>query len=266
MSRPFSQQPEGSFFSLAGKVALVTGGTRGIGKAIAVHLAEAGARVVISSEDALACDDTEAELRERGYEVRGLVGDVADPAAIEAIVKHTISEHGGIDVLVCNAGIAGPVGPMHDADPAAYHQLMEVNLHGVVRLTSLVIPGIAKRGGGSVILMSSIAGLRGNKAIGVYALAKAAVAQLARNLAVEWGPDNVRVNAISPGLIDTEFARGIVSDASILSRRLSLTPLRRLGRADEIAGAALFLASPAGGFVTGHNLVVDGGTLISDGN
>jgi NAD(P)-dependent dehydrogenase (short-subunit alcohol dehydrogenase family) len=266
MSRSFPIQPEASIFSLAGKVALVTGGTRGIGKAIAMHLAEAGARVILSSEDIQACNDTETELRERGCDVRGIVCDVTDPTAIEAIIERTTNEHGSIDVLVCNAGVAGPVGPIHDADPAAYQQLMEINLHSVVRLTSLVIPGMAERGGGSVIIMSSIAGLRGNKAIGVYALAKAAVAQLARNLAVEWGPANVRVNSISPGLIDTEFARGILSDKSYLSRRLSLTPLRRLGRADEIAGAALFLASAAGGFVTGHNLVVDGGTLISDGN
>ena len=256
----------GSLFRLDGKVALVTGGTRGIGRAVAAAFAAAGARVAISSEDGAACAETEDAFRRAGHDVRGIACDVADPTQLAALVGQVEAELGPIDVLVCNAGIEGPVGPIHAADDAAYRRLMTINLDSVVRLTGLVLPGMAARGGGSAILMSSIAGLRGNKAIGVYALAKAAVAQLARNLAVEWGPSNVRVNAISPGLIRTDFARGILGDEAYLARRLSLTPLRRAGEADEVAGAALFLASPAAGFVTGHNLVVDGGTTISDGN
>ncbi len=133
-------------------------------------------------------------------------------------------------------------------------------------LTSLVVPGMAERGEGSVILMSSLAGLRGNKGIGLYGISKAGCAQLARNLAVEWGPRNVRVNAISPGLIDTDFARPFKGDDQLLRRRLAATPLRRMGRAEEVAGVALLLAAPAGGFIAGQNIVVDGGTLISDGN
>lgn len=253
-------------FDLSGKVALVTGATRGLGKAIALAFARAGARVVISSEDHVACSETEAEFLAAGLHALSIGCDVADRAQLAVLVERTRTELGGIDVLVCNAGIGGPVGPLHAVDSDAYYQLMDINLHSVLFLCGLAIPSMAERGGGSVILTSSIAGLRGNKTIGAYGMAKAAVAQLARNLAVEWGPRNVRVNAISPGLIRTDFARGILADETYLERRLSLTPLRRPGEPEEVAGAALFLASAAGGFVTGHNLVVDGGAVISDGN
>ena len=143
---------------------------------------------------------------------------------------------------------------------------MTVNLRSVLWLTSLVVPGMAERGGGSVIIISSISGVRGNKAIGLYGLSKAAGAQLARNLAVEWGPKNVRANAISPGLIRTQFASPLLGNEAVLERRLSLTPLRRVGEPHEIAGVAVMLASPAGAFISGQNLIVDGGTTIGDGN
>jgi NAD(P)-dependent dehydrogenase (short-subunit alcohol dehydrogenase family) len=143
---------------------------------------------------------------------------------------------------------------------------MGINLKSTLDLSTRVIAGMADRGGGSVILMSSIAGLRGNKSIGLYALSKAGLAQLARNLAVEWGPKGVRVNAISPGLIRTPLAAQMLADEAFMTRRLSLTPLRRVGDPGEVAGVAVMLASRAGGFITGQNLVVDGGTTISDGN
>lgn len=247
-------------------MAVVTGATRGIGRAIAIAFGRAGATVVVSSEDAAACRETESEFRAAGFDAHGIACDVAEPDQLVALVEQVTSALGPLGVLVCNAGIEGPVGPIHPADPVAYQRVMDINLHSAVRLTSLVVPAMAESGGGSVILMASIAGLRGNKSLGVYALAKAAVAQLARNLAVEWGPRNVRVNAVSPGLIRTDFARGIFDDAGYLRRRLSLTPLRRAGEPEEVANAVLFLASPAGAFVSGHNLVVDGGTTISDGN
>ncbi|MEZ0242569.1 MAG: SDR family NAD(P)-dependent oxidoreductase, partial [Sphingomonas sp.] len=178
----------------------------------------------------------------------------------------TVDAFGGIDILVCNAGAAPHFGPIGSASEAEYDFTMDINLRHALRLTSLAAPVMAERAGGSIILTSSLSGLRGNKAIGLYGLSKAALAQLARNLAVEWGPSNIRANAISPGLIATQFASGIADNPEVLARRLQLTPLRRMGEASEVAGAALFLASPAGAFVTGHNLVIDGGTLITDGN
>ena len=152
------------------------------------------------------------------------------------------------------------------ANDADWQQVIDINLRAAVHLTSRLIPGMATRGDGSVILMSSIAGLRGNRSIGLYGLSKAALAQLARNLAVEWGPHGVRVNAVSPGLIRTPLAEGLLADATFMARRLQATPLRRVGEAYEIAGVVAMLASRAGGFICGQTLVVDGGTTISDGS
>lgn len=255
-----------SLFDLTGKTALVTGATRGIGRAIAQLLGEAGARLVIASEDPSDCAQTERELRETGVEAIAIPSDLSCRGDIENLVLQTLAQFDGIDILICNAGIAGKAGPMHELAQPDYDALMAVNLSSVVHLTSLTVPEMAMRGGGSVVLMSSIAGLRGNKSIGTYGMTKAAIAQLARNLAVEWGPRNVRTNALSPGLIRTDFAKPILQDEAYLARRLALTPLRRAGLPEEVAAAALFLASPGGAFVNGHNLVVDGGTLISDGN
>ena len=143
--------------------------------------------------------------------------------------------------------------------------MLDINLRAAARLCAGLVPGMAARGGGSVVLMSSIAGLRGNRAIGLYGLSKAALAQLARNLAVEWGPQGVRVNAVAPGLIRTPLSASLMADEAFMARRLQATPLRRVGEPEEVAGAVVLLASRAGGFITGHTLVVDGGTTLSDG-
>jgi len=255
-----------ALFDLRGQVALVTGATRGIGRAIAERMAEAGARVIVSSEDVGACEATAAEMRARHHDVIGLSCDVSSQAEVEALVARALDLRGRIDTLVSNAGVAPHMGPLASASDHDWDLTMTVNLRSVLWLTGLVIPGMAQRGGGSVIITSSIAGIRGNKAIGLYGLSKAASAELARNLAVEWGPRNVRVNAISPGLIRTEFARPLLDNPEVIARRLALTPLRRAGEPDEIAGVAVMLAAPAGAFITGQNLVVDGGTTIGDGN
>jgi NAD(P)-dependent dehydrogenase (short-subunit alcohol dehydrogenase family) len=255
-----------TLFNLEGQVALITGATRGIGRAIAARMAEAGAQVIVSSEDVAACETTAAELRASGGKVIGIRCDVSHRNEVEALVARALERHGRVDTLVCNAGIAPHMGPIATASDRDWDLTMTVNLRSVLWLTSLVIPGMAERGGGSVIITSSISGIRGNNAIGLYSLSKAAGAALARNLAVEWGPRNVRVNAISPGLIRTEFARPMLDNAEVMARRLALTPLRRAGEPDEIAGVAVMLAARAGAFITGQNLVVDGGTTIGDGN
>lgn len=245
---------------LADKVAIVTGSTRGIGLAIARAFQQAGARVVISSEDAA---DTARVAAELG--TSGISADVTSKAALAALVDGAVSQFGGLDIVVGNAGITGRAGPFATIDMDDYDRVMAVNLRAQVELCNLALPQIAARGGGAAVLISSLAGLRGNLGINAYALAKAGVAQLARNLAVEWGPRNVRVNAISPGFIRTEFSAPLLADETFMARRMAMTPLRRPGEPEDVAGAALFLASRAGAFVTGHNLVVDGGTLITDG-
>ena len=228
--------------------------------------ARAGARVAISSESAEDCAQVAAEMTAQGFEVLAAPCDVADADQLASLVDRVTEGLGPIDILVCNAGIAGPVGPLDAVEEQAFDHTFTINLKHPWRLTSLVARGMAERGGGAIVLTASIAGLRGNKAIGLYGLTKAALAQLARNLAVEWGPSGVRVNALAPGLTATAWTAAVLSNPVATERRLGLTPLRRVGQPWEIAAAALFLASPAAGFVTGHTLVADGGSVISDGN
>lgn len=251
-------------FDLTGKVALVTGAHRGIGFAIAEEMGRAGAAVAICSNEKHGLRDAVARLESGGIAAFGAVCDVGVDADLDRLVAETEATLGPIDILVCNAGVNPHFGPMAAATEEEYDAIMRINLRGAVQLCNRVAPAMADRGGGVVILTSSLSGLRGNARIGVYALSKAAIAQLARNLAVEYGPRNVRANAISPGLIRTEFAAPIMGNPEGLAKRLEKTPLRRAGEAREIAGTAVYLASAAGAFTTGHNLVVDGGTLIGD--
>ena len=255
-----------SLFDLTGKVALVTGATRGIGLGIAEAMAQAGAQVVISSNEVNACGEVAAQLRGQGLDVIGIPCDVSDKAQLQSLVDQTVAQRKRIDVLVCNAGVAPHAGPISSATDQDWDVTMTVNLRSVLWLTSMVIPAMAERRDGRVIMTCSLSSLRGNKAIGLYGLSKAGIAQLARNLAVEWGPSNVCVNAISPGVIRTEFAKPITENPEAFARRMSLTPLRRPGEVSEIAGVAVMLAARAGSFITGQNIVVDGGTTISDGN
>jgi NAD(P)-dependent dehydrogenase (short-subunit alcohol dehydrogenase family) len=248
-------------FDLSGKGAIVTGSTRGIGRAIAGALIAQGARVLVTSEDA---DDTRRVAAE--LEMPGQQCDVTDEVALAALVDRAVAEFGGLDILVCNAGITGRPGSFAELDLGDYAKVMAVNLTSQILLLNLALPAIAARGGGAAVLISSLSGLRGNGRINAYALAKAGVAQLARNLAVEWGSRNVRVNAVSPGFIATELSQPLLDDAAFMARRMAMTPLRRPGTPAEVAGAVVFLSSAAGAFVTGQNLVVDGGTLITDGS
>ncbi len=248
-------------FDLKGKCAIITGSTRGIGRAIAEAMIAAGARVVISSEDV---DDTARVAKELGQP--GIAADVADDAALAALVASAVADLGGLDILVCNAGITGKPGPFAGIEMDDYDRVMAINLRSQVVLTGLAVPHIAAKGGGAVVLMGSISAQRGNGAINAYALSKAGVSQLARNLAVEWGPKNVRVNAIAPGFIATELSKPLLESEAFMARRMQMTPLRRPGKPEEVAGAAVFLASPAGAFTTGQTITVDGGTVVTDGS
>lgn len=243
--------------SLKGRRALITGPTRGIGLAIARLFRQAGAELVLADKQAEACEDLASELS-----AVSLPTDVADPDDLE----HLADGCGEIDILVCNAGIAGRGGPMHEAPAEERERLFATNMQHPLLLTGLLAPRMVQRGKGSIVLLSSIAGLRGTAAIGLYGMTKAAVSQLARNLAVEWGPHGIRANAIAPGLVATEWADVIIGNSAAKEKRLQATPLRRVAEPNEIASVALFLASDASSFITGQTIVADGGTLISDGN
>jgi NAD(P)-dependent dehydrogenase (short-subunit alcohol dehydrogenase family) len=253
-------------FDLRGRVVLLTGATGGLGMALAQAMAAHGATLLLSDHNAAQCEALAQQFRTDGRQASALPCDLSQHEQVRRLAAAALEVHGCVDILVCNAGIQGPAGPQAAVNAQQWDAVMDVNLRSAATLTSLLIPAMAERGGGSVILMSSIAALRGNKAIGLYGLSKAALAQLARNLAVEWGPRNVRVNAIAPGLIRTPLAAGLLADQAFMTRRMAQTPLRRPGEPHEIAGVAVMLASAAGTFITGQTLVVDGGTTISDGN
>jgi len=256
----------GDLFTMAGQVALVTGAAAGMGREIARTYANLGAAVILADRDRPTCEALAAELVQQGHEAIALNAELGNAEAVSLLAEVALAWRGRVDTLVCNAGIVGPADPLCEADHEKWQTTFDVNLRSAVHLSAALIPSMASRGTGSVILISSIAGLRGNKSLGAYAMSKAALAQLARNLAIQWGPAGVRANAISPGLIRTAFSAQLMSDAAFLQRRLELTPLRRVGEAHEIAGVAVLLASRAGGFITGQNIVVDGGTLVSDGS
>ena len=250
-------------FDLTGKTAIITGSSRGIGRAIAETMARTGARVVVSSRKAPDCEAVAAGIRERGGEAIVIPCNISRKPEVEALVAGTLQRWGRIDILVCNAAVNPVYGPLGNVSDEAFDKIMGSNVKSNLWLCNLVIPGMAERGDGTVIIVSSIAGLRGSDVIGAYGISKAADFALARNLAIEWGPRNVRVNCIAPGLVKTDFARALWEDEAMLARRNERTPLRRIGRPEEIGGVAAFLASPAASFITGQVIVADGGVTIA---
>ena len=249
-------------FSLKDKVALITGSTKGIGLSIAETYAAAGAKVVISSRKAEVCEAVASELREKGYEAIAKPCHIGDKAQLQDLVDTTLATWGKIDVLVCNAATNPVYGPLSELTDDAWDKIMDTNVKSTFWLCNMVLPGMAKAGGGSVILLSSIAAIKGNDKIGCYGMSKAAEAALTRNLAVEWGPKGIRVNAIAPGVVVTDFAKALVEDPKRKAIVENQTPLRRLGQPIDIAGVAQFLATDASAYMTGQYLVADGGTTI----
>jgi NAD(P)-dependent dehydrogenase (short-subunit alcohol dehydrogenase family) len=251
-------------FDLAGKVAIVTGSTRGIGRASAEALAAHGAKVVISSRKQEACDAVAGEINARFGEGTALAvaASISDKAALEHLVDETRRVLGRVDVLVCNAASNPYYGPLEGIADEQFRKILDNNILSNHWLIQMVAPEMRARQEGSIIIVSSIGGLRGSPVIGAYNVSKAADFQLARNYAVEFGPDNVRVNCIAPGLIRTDFARALWEDPERIKVTNATTPLRRIGEPEEIAGAVVYLASKASGFMTGQAMVIDGGVTI----
>ncbi|MGH6872567.1 MAG: SDR family NAD(P)-dependent oxidoreductase [Rhizomicrobium sp.] len=253
-----------NLFDLSGKVALVTGSTKGIGEAIVHRMAEHGAKVVVSSRKADACQKVAGDInRARGAEVAiPIPCNINYKEQIHALVAQTRAHWGRIDILVCNAALNPYYGPQMDIPDEAFDKIMGANVKSNHWLCQQVLPEMKERKDGAIVIVSSIGGLRGSPVIGAYCISKAADFQLARNIAVEYGPYNVRANCIAPGLIKTDFARALWENPDTLKRSTAGAPLRRIGEPDEIAGAAVFLASPAGSFMTGQSIVIDGGATI----
>ncbi|WP_029086619.1 SDR family NAD(P)-dependent oxidoreductase [Brevundimonas aveniformis] len=252
-------------FDLTGKTAIITGSSRGIGRAIAERLAEHGAKVVISSRKAGPCDEAAAEINARYGEGRAIAvpASIASREDLQRLVDETNAAFGQIDIVVCNAATNPYAGPMAGISDDQFEKILQNNVISNHWLIQMVAPQMLARKEGSIIIVSSIGGLRGNALIGAYNISKAADMQLARNLAVEWGPMNVRVNCIAPGLVQTDFAKYLWENPALLKQVTEPAPLKRIGQPDEIAGAAVYLASPASSYMTGQTLVVDGGITIA---
>ncbi|WGM41013.1 SDR family oxidoreductase [Caulobacter sp. NIBR1757] len=254
---------EGTLFDLTGKVAVITGSSRGIGKAIAERMAQHGAKVTISSRKAGPCEEVAAEINAKypGAAI-AVPANISSKDDLQRLVDETRKAFGKVDIVVCNAASNPYYGPMAGIEDDQFRKILENNVIANHWLISMCIPEMKERGAGSVIIVSSIGGLRGSPVIGAYNVSKAADFQLARNLAHEYGPHGIRVNCIAPGLVKTDFAKALWSNPETLRRATDPVPLRRIGEPDEIAGAAVYLASDAGSFMTGQALVVDGGATI----
>jgi NAD(P)-dependent dehydrogenase (short-subunit alcohol dehydrogenase family) len=251
-----------SMFDLSGRVAVITGSSRGIGRAIAIEYARMGARVVVSSRKIDACNAVVSEIRDAGGHATAVACNVGNKADLEGLVAHALREYGHIDILIPNAAINPVYGPSSEVSDAVWNKVLTTNLTATHWLSQLVLPGMADRGGGSVIIVSSIVATVGAANLGVYAVSKAAEAQLARNLAVEWGTRGIRVNVIAPGVIKTDFAKALYENPRAAGLVANMTCLKRLGEPADIAGVAVFLASDAARYITGQMILVDGGASI----
>lgn len=251
-----------NLFDLSGTAAVITGSTKGIGRAIALRMAEHGAKITVSSRKADMVEQVTEEIRAAGGDAIGIPCNIADKDELQNLIDKSKEHWGRIDTLICNAAVNPFYGPLAEIEDRAFDRIMESNVRSNMWLSRMARPHLAEQGGGSIIIVSSIGGLKGSATLGAYAISKAADMQLARNLAVEWGGDNIRTNCIAPGLVKTDFARVLYEDPEKEKDTLKAYPIGRLGEPDDIAGGAVFLASAAGSWVTGQTIVMDGGTTI----
>ena len=256
-----------NMFDLSGQVAVITGSTKGIGRAIAGRMAQHGAKVVVSSRKADVCEEVAADINanwaKNGGEAMPYACHAADKYRLQAMVDATLARWGRIDICVPNAGVNPYYGPSIDMPDSALDKIFEVNVKAVYWLCHMCLPNMVERGSGNIIIMASVAGLKGNKTLGGYTVSKVAEHQIARNFAMEYGPQGIRANAIAPGVIKTDFSTALWTDPERMVPINNAIPLRRLGEADEVAGAALFLASKASSYMTGQVLNVCGGAAIT---
>jgi NAD(P)-dependent dehydrogenase (short-subunit alcohol dehydrogenase family) len=250
-------------FDLTGKVAIVTGSSRGIGRAIAEALAEAGAKVAISARNLGPCEEVAAAIRQKGGAAIAVAARISDKVQLENLVTKTREACGAIDILVCNAAVNPHYGSLDKLTDEMFERMMVSNVLSNLRLSRLVAPDMRQRRDGAIIFITSTAALRATTMLGMYGITKTADYALCRNLAAEWGPDNVRVNCIAPSVVTTQFARVLYEDPERRKLREAETLLKRLGEPDDIAGVALMLAARAGAYITGQTIVVDGGTTIA---
>ena len=256
-----------TLFDLTGKTAIVTGASRGIGEAIAARLAQHGANVVVSSRKVEACEEVAGKINAaEGREVAFAVAcNISHKEHLQGLVDATNDKFGDVDILVCNAAVNPYAGPSKDITEEQIDKIFDCNIKASHFLSHMVLPQMQKKKDGAIIIISSIAGWVGSPTIGMYGVSKSADLAIARNLAMEYGPDNIRINCICPGIVKTYFAEALWKDPKTEAYATKKLPMRRFGEPDDIAGAALFLASPAGRWMTGQHMTVDGGALVAAG-
>lgn len=250
-------------FSLKNKVAIITGSSKGIGESMAYGLAKAGAKVIISSRKQAAVDEVAARFKTEGLEATGIACHVGDAAQLEELVEKTVATYGGIDILVNNAATNPAYGPIAQANAALFDKIMDVNVKACFLLANLCYPIMRERGGGSIINIASVEGLKPSFGLGLYSVSKAALIMLTQNQAKEWGKDGIRSNALCPGLVKTKFSSALWQNEAILKQVEKHLPAGRMAQPEEMAGLALFLASNASSYCTGSVFTADGGHLIA---
>ena len=249
-------------FRLEGKVALITGASKGIGQAMAEALAEAGAKVIVSSRKIEAVQEVAEGIIAKGGQAHAIAANVGDEESMKALVEQSLATYGGVDILINNAAANPVFGPVVQTETWAFDKIMDVNVKGPFTLAKMLYPSMQSRGGGSIINISSIGGLRPEQGLGIYSVSKAALISLTKVMAKEWGRDNIRANVICPGLVKTKFSEALWSNEKIVGTMMKMQPLQWIAEPEDMGGLALFLASDASKYITGAVYTADGGFTI----